>query len=555
MFDQLKSNMSKISCHSSKKTRIEIQTNVPINQEVVEEESQHMPEETKDKVLSAYNSSSRLISPSSLDATRMNTLIKSGLEYQKKGISMMFTTEHSERSELFEIADEAVDPLEWGGETGWRWYTGFFIYVVIFIGPLLIGFVFTNMLQITNSAEDPSSWWKCGVYCFFIWWFLLNCYNLSIIRTKVRMNPTFFDFSPKFTMSLYSWIIIGCFMMSIWIMLYYANNKQLFWLQGPYSAIIGLFVGPVFQCKLVLPKSIARKEFWQVVLVTISATCIVIMLQAIFYCILLALLTWAPEKFSSLAIIPFIFVKVMFNYVVAAICHFAEAKPLRIIFINNNAMILRMILCWALSSQFHAFPIIFVGSVDLLQTLAHIFFVCGPLQVHYSGIQTWPLMLLFWMFGKEYSGSKPLTKEEKTWAIAERTKWVYYTILQSMGELIMPYWQMVFYYLNASSKRNRSAYMGFDKVVNGFPIIDPNTLVVVAGIMAGLDIFNLVTFTFMVRKKFANFNPFKLLNVLVKKFNWVLALSVLSVVLSVQCMMLIDCNFDINFDRIIAFFK
>jgi len=214
-----------------------------------------------------------------------------------------------------------------------------------------------------------------------------------------------------------------------------------------------------------------------------------------------------------------------------------------------------MILCWALSSQLNAVTLVFVFTVDVTQTLFHIFFVVGPLQVHHSGNVDVLLMLLFWMLGKEWSGMKPMTKEEKAEAISERAKWLYFTVLQCMGELIMPYWQLVFFYLNYSSKRNRSAFMGFDKVENGFPVIEPISLIFVASIMAVVDVGNTLTFSLTVRRKFPHFNPFKLLNVLIRKFNWVLAFSVLSVVLSVQCMMLIDCKFDIDLDRILSYFK
>lgn len=131
--------------------------------------------------------------------------------------------------------------------------------------------------------------------------------------------------------------------------------------------------------------------------------------------------------------------------------------------------------------------------------------------------------------------------------IAERAKWLYFTVLQQMGEMIMPFWQLVYFYLNSSSKRNRSAYMGFDKVVNGYPVIEPEVLLVILGIMAFFDVTNLLTFTLTVRRQFPHFNPFQLLNVLIKKFNLLLTLSVLSVVLSIQCTMLIDCKFDIGF--------
>lgn len=107
-----------------------------------------------------------------------------------------------------------------------------------------------------------------------------------------------------------------------------------------------------------------------------------------------------PDSVRTLVFIPFIIVKVLFNYLAALICHVGDALPLRIIFINTNAMINRMLLCWALASKFDVFSIIFVVSIDILQTLAHIFFVCGPLQLHNTR-KDWPIMLLFWLIGKE----------------------------------------------------------------------------------------------------------------------------------------------------------
>jgi len=145
---------------------------------------------------------------------------------------------------------------------------------------------------------------------------------------------------------------------------------------------------------------------------------------------------------------------------------------------------------------------------------------------------------------------KPLNRKESLKAIAERAKWVYYTVLQQMVEIIMPCWQMVYLYLNSSSKRNRDAFMGFDRRKNGFPVIDPHTLIIIVGIMSVFDIGNALSFTFCVRQKFPHFNPFKLLNVLIKKYNLLLTLSILSVVLSIQCTMIIDCNFDIGYDTL-----
>jgi len=151
---------------------------------------------------------------------------------------------------------------------------------------------------------------------------------------------------------------------------------------------------------MLVPKSFTRKEFLEVVLITISCNLIIIG-QGILYCVCLAMLDAMPADYRVIIFIPFILVKMMMNWLVGIICYYANALPIRIIFINNNAMINRMLLCWALASKIDLGPIVLVAMFDTLQSLAHIFFVCGPLQVHHSRSTEWPIMLLCWIFGKE----------------------------------------------------------------------------------------------------------------------------------------------------------
>ena len=130
----------------------------------------------------------------------------------------------------------------------------------------------------------------------------------------------------------------------------------------------------------------------------------------------------------------------------------------------------------------------------------------------------------------------------------ERAKWLYFFVRYSFGEIIMPFWQMVFYYLIKSAE-SRSAFLGFDKEVNGFPIINPHRLFINSLILGNFDIFNLVVFTFVARRKFPCFSPFRILNMQLVKYNTVLIFSVIAVVLVIQCAMLVDCQFDTSFER------
>lgn len=154
-------------------------------------------------------------------------------------------------------------------------------------------------------------------------------------------------------------------------------------------------------------------------------------------------------------------------------------------------------------------------------------------------------MLGYWLVGKKSALDMKLTKKQKAFAIAERAKWAYLTVLKGFGEAIVPVWQIIFYYLTYSTM-TRKAFNGFEKEANGFPLIIPHDIIQVAGLLALGDVLNLIIFSFIVRKNFPHFDPFRFLNVVIKKFDVVLALSVLSIVLAIQCMMLIDCRIDIR---------
>merc|ERR1719233_2186974 len=137
-----------------------------------------------------------------------------------------------------------------------------------------------------------------------------------------------------------------------------------------------------------------------------------------------------------------------------------------------------------------------------------------------------------------------MTKPEKIFAIGERAKRTYYLSLYSFGEIILAPWQMVFYLLFNSTFTKR-AYYGFEKETNGwFPIIDLDALKLTVSIYAIFNICNFIIFTYGVRKKFPQFSPFRFLNILLKKYNILLGLSVMSICISIQCTMIIDCKFD-----------
>jgi len=140
---------------------------------------------------------------------------------------------------------------------------------------------------------------------------------------------------------------------------------------------------------------------------------------------------------------------------------------------------------------------------------------------------------------------KSLTEAERAYGARKRDKWVYFSVLHGMCEVIMPLWYFYYYHLMTSSKI-RDAFAGLKRDVHGAPIVRPNNLLTTCTILSCSEILDLAFFTFIVRQNFKSFNPFRILNRVVEKYNLLLAFSVMYAVLSVQCTFIIDCRFDLS---------
>jgi len=458
--------------------------------------------------------------------------------FQRKA-SKVFQYAETENSALFEMGDDCVDPLMWDGTMGWRWYTGFLIYLLMMVSAPLIGFVAFNILQMRSTMDEPTYWWKCGVFCAFVWSLILFAFTFTVIRTLVRCNQLYVDFNPSWARFIFIYLTCGVIMLSFWCSVYFAFGG-LVWIHGVWAALFGLSVGPSVQCFWITPELYTRKERLELLIITLAISLLFLPVQVM--CLYFCLVIYIYTKRHLLALFPFYIVRVVADMLVEKVCYYGRASSLRIVFININALINRLILCWALSSEFNVMVIMVTVIIDFLIVISFSFLVSGPLSIHVDSRST-PRAFVNWMLGKTDDSDERMDEKLKKHASCERAKWVYFTVLHSNGEVIMPWWQMFFYYL-LNSTETRNAISGFEKTVNGFPLIDSHNLLQTAMIIGMFDVLDFMLFTYIVRRKFPHFTPFRLLNVMVKKYNTLLALSVMSVVISVQCVLIIDCRFD-----------
>jgi len=180
----------------------------------------------KSKVLEGYQDSALLVDVNNFDEvptfwSGTRGIVSNIFSWAHKNKKRIFPKTVSAReSVIYTIADESVDPLLWDGPMEWRWCTGIILYTIYFFAPLVLGFTSSYILQIRDTDEDPSSWWKCGVYCSFVWMGVTTLYNFAIVRACVRIHPLFLDFNPSWRMALYTWLTCGSINLSIWIAIY-----------------------------------------------------------------------------------------------------------------------------------------------------------------------------------------------------------------------------------------------------------------------------------------------------------------------------------------------
>jgi len=291
-----------------------------------------------------------------------------------------------------------------------------------------------------------------------------------------------------------------------------------------------------------VPKIFKTRALLKIIVVTSCSIAVFHIFQGIF--LILALQIYLASGSNPIAILLFFVLQVFFDQCSEKLCTLTENSSLRIIFLNNNELVRLLVLCWALAKAESIVGVLFASFIEILSTLAYLMLICGPLTMYTKPTRIALTHLFGWIVGKENVDEKSMTKKEKMYAIGERAKWTYFFSLCLFGEIILAPWQIVFYGL-FNSTFTKKAYFGFEKVTNGwFPIINHDALVLTVSISALVNLGNLIIFTYGVRKKFPAFSPFRFLNILLRKYNTLLGLSVFSICQSIQCLMIIDCKFD-----------
>merc|ERR1719419_1173361 len=100
----------------------------------------------------------------------------------------------------------------------------------------------------------------------------------------------------------------------------------------------------------------------------------------------------------------------MADWVVEIVCKHGRASSFRIIFININALMNRLLLLWALAKEFNLEAIMFTVVIDFLIVFMFAFVVAGPLYIH-TNRSLIPKALFNWILGKELENPVEMNKD------------------------------------------------------------------------------------------------------------------------------------------------
>lgn len=460
----------------------------------------------------------------------------------------------NENTELFVATDNTVDPLLWKGTMGWRWYTSFVAFVTFWLFQSVVLLVSLNIIGMRDTlAEDKYSWWKCGIYCTMITFFFHQCFSFVVLRAIIKSNPVHTDLAMGWSKFIQIVLCVDFLGFLIWSLLYYVNEGFVYF-HGICVGLVGLLADALMVWVFCPrgPRGFSTDEFRKTFILILGKSSVIFCAQAL--CYLTAGIAYnLSGKFPAMVLI-YSLIRNVFDYLADWLCVYCGYPALRIIFYNTNGMFQRLFIIWVLGATSGWASVCLVGFIGTLQTLIYTFMMIGPLSM-YVDWKIIPKSLYLWMIGRvaEDTSERNLTHMQVTFATSERSKWLYVACLALVGEFIIPMWSLINYHLCMATKATRNTIVGYARADFGIDLITSESLLRTTWTLGIFDVVDMLIFTFIVRRKFKQFTPFRILNVLVMKFGLILGWSIVTVVVIMICMYIIDCNFDyVGFGRFLA---
>jgi len=183
--------------------------------------------------------------------------------------------------------------------------------------------------------------------------------------------------------------------------------------------------------------------------------------------------------------------------------------------------------------------IVFAGFLNSGTMFYYYLLLTSPLELQ-LGIENQKIALAAW-WKKRKPEFPNMTNDERKDALTLRSKMVYMVILDMASQLILPWWLPLQLALILFRTPANTSIVTLDFETSWASFIHRfNT----ALILNALDIINMASLTYFIRRKFPLYNPFRILHLIFEQFGFLPISGIMFILISIICFFIKDCGMD-----------
>jgi len=218
---------------------------------------------------------------------------------------------------------------------------------------------------------------------------------------------------------------------------------------------------------------------------------------------------------------------------------FTNSEFLEVIFIHISSLCNNIFFIYSLSykgaKSYGA--IIFAGCMNIGLMIYYYFLITSPLEFQ-LGLDNMKETLRAYYYQREPEYPM-MTQDERLRAMDLRSKAVYMVILDMASQLILPWWlplQLALIMFNTPAGSSIET-LGFSTTPESFTHRFNTAL-----ILNGLDIINMCTLTYFIRRKYPLYDPLRILTMIFEKFGLLPIAGIMFILISIICFFIKDCG-------------
>lgn len=292
----------------------------------------------------------------------------------------------------------------------------------------------------------------------------------------------------------------------------------------------------MFQTKFLVPKTITVKKDI-LFLILLGGALIPVALFISLGC----LLGFVYAGANSIFLMFFVISRFLVDFMMRKMTSFTNSDFLEVIFVHISSLCNNIFFIYSLSFNGPKSygGIVFAGCMNITLMMYYYLLITSPLEFQLGWDNQKATFQAWWDRRKPVYPE--MTADERVRAMDLRSKTVYMVILDMASQLILPWWlplqlALIFFYTPANTSIET---LGFQTDQKSFTHRFNTAL-----ILNGLDIVNICTLTYFIRRKYPLYDPLRILTMIFEKFGFLPLAGIMFILISIICFFITDCGID-----------